>query len=100
MRDPRVTIAEKCMIPKLKIKCGTQFTLKMEGMLNDLAICADSRKEFVEQMKKHNSKINFGVHVLTTGYWPTHSNSSTTLPDEMNKWMIDIFKIWHDQGRQ
>ena len=46
-------------------------------------------------------KINFGVQaVLTTGYWPTHSTSSTTLPDEMNKWMIDIFKIWHDQGHQ
>ena len=91
--------AEKVMITKLKIKCGTQFTSKMEGMLNDLAIGADSRKEFVEQMKKHNSKIVFGVQVLTTGYWPTYSSPSITVPDEMTK-CLDIFKTWHDQRHQ
>ena len=68
-------------------------------MLNDLAIGADSRKEFVEQMKKHNSNINFGVQVLTTGYWPTYSSPSITVPDEMMK-CLDIFKTWHDQRHQ
>ena len=91
--------AEKVMISKLKIKCGTQFTSKMEGMLNDLAVGADSRVEFDEQMKKHSSKIGFGVQVLTTGYWPTYSSPSITVPDEMTK-CIDIFKTWHDQRHQ
>jgi len=70
-------------------------------MLNDdLAIGADdSRKEFVEQMEKHNSKIVFGVQVLTTGYWPTYSSPSITVPDEMTK-CLDIFKTWHDQRYQ
>ena len=30
--------AEKCMISMLKLRCGSQFTQKMEGMINDLAI--------------------------------------------------------------
>ena len=33
--------AEKIMIAKLKMQCGTHFTSKMEGMLSDLAVRMD-----------------------------------------------------------
>jgi cullin 1 len=38
--------AEILMISKLKLRCGAQFTSKMEGMLNDLAIGGDHQTEF------------------------------------------------------
>lgn len=37
---------EKLMITKLKQRCGSQFTSKMEGMLSDLSIGVDHEKEF------------------------------------------------------
>lgn len=33
------------MIGKLKHRCGAQFTGKMEGMMNDLAVGLDHQKE-------------------------------------------------------
>eukprot|EP00553_Chaetoceros_curvisetus_P010520 CAMPEP_0204613790 /NCGR_PEP_ID=MMETSP0717-20131115/1707_1 /ASSEMBLY_ACC=CAM_ASM_000666 /TAXON_ID=230516 /ORGANISM="Chaetoceros curvisetus" /LENGTH=685 /DNA_ID=CAMNT_0051626331 /DNA_START=1 /DNA_END=2058 /DNA_ORIENTATION=- len=91
--------AEKVMISKLKMQCGTHFTSKMEGMLSDLAVGADQRNEFDDRMKEHNSKIDFAVQVLTTGFWPTYKAVSVAVPDEMKKCM-DIFKEWHDKRHQ
>jgi len=91
--------AEKVMISKLKMQCGTHFTSKMEGMLSDLAVGADQKGEFDEQMKVHNSKIDFSVQVLTTGFWPTYNSPNIAIAPEMTK-CIDIFKSWHDQRHQ
>jgi hypothetical protein len=33
--------AERSMLSKLKLRCGAQFTGKMEGMLSDLAVGSD-----------------------------------------------------------
>jgi len=87
--------AEKMMIAKLKMQCGTQFTSKMEGMLGDLAVGNDQRTEFANKMKEHESKIEFSVQVLTTGFWPTYRVIEVALPDEMSKCM-GVFKKWHD----
>lgn len=65
---------ERIMIGKLKLRCGAQFTGKMEGMMNDLSIGTDHQSDFdrhVEQMGV--STLGFGrgdfeVQVLTTGH--------------------------------
>jgi len=46
---------EKLMIGKLKLRCGAQFTGKMEGMLNDLIIGADHTKEFEDHCRDNNT---------------------------------------------
>lgn len=91
--------AEKVMISKLKMQCGTHFTSKMEGMISDLAVGADSKGEFDEHMKSSDVKMDFSVQVLTTGFWPTYKSPEINIPDEMSKCM-DIFKTWHDQRHQ
>lgn len=88
--------AEKVMISKLKMQCGTHFTSKMEGMLNDLAVGADQKGEFDEHMKQHDSKIDFSVQVLTTGFWPTYNSPTIAISPEMTK-CIKVFKDWHDK---
>uniref|UniRef100_A0A7S4ILC2 Cullin family profile domain-containing protein n=1 Tax=Odontella aurita TaxID=265563 RepID=A0A7S4ILC2_9STRA len=87
--------AEKVMIAKLKMQCGTHFTSKMEGMLSDLAVGSDQRSEFEAKMKQHDTRLDFSVQVLTTGFWPTYKSPEVALTSEMSKCM-DVFKEWHD----
>jgi len=91
--------AEKLMIAKLKVQCGTQFTSKMEGMLADLAVGQQQRQEFEQRMQKVDTKLDFGVQVLTTGFWPTYKSPEVTLTEEMDKCM-NVFKDWHEQKHQ
>lgn len=91
--------AEKLMIAKLKMQCGTQFTSKMEGMLADLAVGSDQRSEFETRMRTVDTKLDFSVQVLTTGFWPTYKSPEIALTPEMAKCM-DVFKEWHDQKHQ
>lgn len=87
--------AEKTMISKLKMQCGTHFTSKMEGMLADLAIGSDQKTEFDAKLKQSNTKLDFSVQVLTTGFWPTYKSPEVVLPENMSTCM-GIFKEWHD----
>jgi len=91
--------AEKMMIAKLKMQCGTQFTSKMEGMLADLAVGSDQRSEFETRMRSVETKLDFSVQVLTTGFWPTYKSPEIALTPEMSKCM-EVFKEWHDQKHQ
>jgi cullin 1 len=93
--------AEKMMIAKLKVQCGTQFTSKMEGMLADLAIGGGQRTEFEGRMQQlHDQvKLDFSVQVLTTGFWPTYKSPEVTLTEEMSRCM-EVFKEWHEQKHQ
>lgn len=87
--------AEKTMISKLKMQCGTHFTSKMEGMLADLAIGSDQKTEFDAKLEQSNTKLDFSVQVLTTGFWPTYKSPEVVLPENMSTCM-GIFKEWHD----
>lgn len=93
--------AEKLMIAKLKMQCGTQFTSKMEGMLADLAVGSEQRTEFEQRMRNVNAdtKLDFSVQVLTTGFWPTYKSPEVVLTQEMSKCM-GVFKEWHDTKHQ
>jgi len=81
---------EKSMIGKLKLKCGAQFTTKMEGMLNDLSIGVEHEKTFTEYFKEKASQLGLGkteftIQVLTTGHWPNHKVYDLALPSVMAK---------------
>eukprot|EP00522_Entomoneis_paludosa_P012166 CAMPEP_0172446934 /NCGR_PEP_ID=MMETSP1065-20121228/6368_1 /TAXON_ID=265537 /ORGANISM="Amphiprora paludosa, Strain CCMP125" /LENGTH=759 /DNA_ID=CAMNT_0013198123 /DNA_START=126 /DNA_END=2405 /DNA_ORIENTATION=- len=93
--------AEKLMIAKLKVQCGTQFTSKMEGMLADLAVGSQQRQKFKQKMqeKAGSVKLDFGVQVLTTGFWPTYKSPEVSLTKEMSSCM-EVFREWHDQEHQ
>jgi cullin 1 len=97
--------AEVLMIGKLKLRCGAQFTGKMEGMLNDLAIGSDHNQEFESFMKNQykndpsaattTGNIEFSVQVLTTGYWPSYKVLEVAMPPQMIKCM-NMFKVYYD----
>jgi cullin 1 len=91
--------AERLMIGKLKLRCGSQFTGKMEGMLNDLAIGVDHQADFdafVKGEKQDVGKLDFSVQVLTTGYWPSFASIDAHLPPEIVK-CTTVFKDYYDK---
>lgn len=95
--------AEVLMIGKLKLRCGAQFTGKMEGMMNDLSIGSDHHQEFEAFLKNQRnqdgssptSNLEFSVQVLTTGYWPSYKALEITMPPQMVRCM-NLFKIYYD----
>ena len=86
------------MIAKLKLQCGTQFTSKMEGMMNDLAIGSDYRSEYDAKMitnSEFQTKLDCSVQVLTTGFWPSSKIVNAVPSSDMQECMTE-FKKWHD----
>merc|ERR1719221_1643434 len=97
--------SEKIMIAKLKMKCGAQFTSKLEGMINDLSLATDWQKEFREHCEHLDEGraalggIDFGVQVLTTGFWPSYQVQDANLNPQMQK-AIQVFHNFYNGKTQ
>ena len=94
--------AEKSMIGKLKLKCGAQFTSKMEGMINDLTTGKDHLEKFQIFAKENEKKFNlmsvdFTVQVLTTGFWPKNVETKLQLPTCMTN-CVSAFSEYYDKA--
>jgi len=92
---------ERTMVGKLKQRCGSQFTGKLEGMINDLVIGTDHKVQFdeycVSKAKLEGLDVEFGVQVLTTGFWPTYkSYDGLTLPPVMAK-CVQVFSSFYTE---
>ena len=100
------------MIGKLKMRCGAQFTSKMEGMMNDLSIGAEHKQDFLRYLRTVRGgpasgvdasstsstaipDVELEVQVLTTGYWPTYGALDVALPPVMHL-CTQIFKEYYD----
>lgn len=80
--------AERMVMNKLKDECGAQFISKMEGMFKDIDLSKDLTQKFCESLEQTpdpliRPKTDIGVHVLTTGYWPTFNPVELRLPSEL-----------------
>lgn len=97
--------AEKSMIGKLKMKCGAQFTSKLEGMITDLSLASDQQKNFrdyCEQLPESKAAlggIDFSVTVLTTGFWPNYQVLDANLCPEMQKAIL-VFQNYYNGRTQ
>jgi cullin 1 len=94
------------MIQKLKMKCGAQFTSKLEGMITDLSLATDIDKAFKEHKENSHTSatdeirdLDFTVTVLTTGFWPSYSVHSVQLPAAMQKAM-GVFQTFYSSRTQ
>ena len=70
--------AERLLIKKLKIECGSHYTSKIEGMIIDMKLSKDSIKEFTFDPED----IEF--RVLTSAFWPNSQVSCISLPTEFS----------------
>jgi cullin 1 len=88
--------AEKSMIGKLKLRCGAQFTQKMEGMINDLAIGKDHQEKFSSTPEMSQLSPDFSVQVLTTGFWPSYVTFEMELPTTLQA-CVDAFQSYYEK---
>ncbi|KAJ3177051.1 Cullin-3, partial [Irineochytrium annulatum] len=92
--------AEKSMISKLKLECGSSFTQKLEGMFTDMRISVDIMAGFRSRNvagdeSKDGSEIS--VNVLTATYWPVSTITATTAlqyPDVIHRAMDRFHKYY------
>ncbi|GMH80749.1 hypothetical protein TL16_g08679, partial [Triparma laevis f. inornata] len=86
---------EKSMISKLKAQVGSQFTSKMEGMMNDLTTADEHDKLFKDFQKLPSETdkcpLDTSVQVLTTGNWPSYKKPELLLPKAMQP-AVDQFE--------
>ena len=73
--------AEKSIISKMKMCCGSQYTAKMEGMLTDLHLSQEIQTSYSKTAPA--LPIDFSVQVLTFSYWPYFNNNPIHLLKEM-----------------
>jgi cullin 1 len=99
------TDAEKSMIGKLKIRCGAQFTSKLEGMINDMRNAKDEQNNFSKFLQERRTAAGpllpyeFTVQTLTTGFWPTQQSVDVKLPRELARGLT-TFKLFYDSKTQ
>lgn len=79
--------AEKSFITKLKTEFGYQFTMKLEGMFNDMKISRENEDLYKKHMESHNkvAPIDITVQVLTTGCWPVTASPKVAVPAVINE---------------
>eukprot|EP01069_Polyplicarium_translucidae_P003742 Polyplicarium_translucidae@DN2397_c0_g1_i1.p1 len=97
---------EKTFISKLKMKCGANFTLKLEGMISDLHAAADVQEKFQKHVKTRfgdattaMAGIDFSAQVLTTGHWPTYPSADVCLPPQLSA-CLEHFAVFYAQDTQ
>lgn len=89
--------AEKIMIGKLKLRCGAQFTSKLEGMMNDMRMSTEYHTTFRDWLRERKNDINgidMTVQTLTTGFWPSYPSDEVKLPPVMDV-CIDAFRMFY-----
>lgn len=86
---------ERQTISKMKLICGSQFSFKLEGMMNDLLSCNNESEHFQNFIINNNNNnnlkcIDFNVQIFTNGYWPLLKSVRVIFPNIMQK-CIDTF---------
>jgi len=88
--------AEQSMIGKLKMRCGPQYTSKMEGMVNDLNLASELQKRFEGWTNGEGASaatgmdMEFSTTILTQGWWPTFKEVKLAVPPQMKRCQ-DVF---------
>ncbi|KAJ2708026.1 hypothetical protein H4R19_004844 [Coemansia spiralis] len=63
--------AEQSLVSKLKVECGSQFTLKLEGMFKDTQLSADLARTLRDAgAPAELDGLDMCVSVLTPTFWP------------------------------
>ncbi|KAH9002894.1 Cullin-domain-containing protein [Lactarius hatsudake] len=74
--------AERGMLAKLKVECGFQFTVKLEGMFHDMKLSADTMQAYRDHVVNSTApEVDISVTVMTSTFWPmSYAPIPCTLP--------------------
>ncbi|KAJ1955421.1 hypothetical protein GGI12_005562, partial [Dipsacomyces acuminosporus] len=99
------------LVSKLKVECGSQFTLKLEGMFKDMQLSSDMAREMKESGQFSDVGFDMGVSVLTPTFWPVLAPSASgngegvgiLVPDHQITTAMESFSdfyLKHHSGRR
>jgi len=91
---------EESMISKLKEICGSEYTLKLQKMFQDINVSKTLNDDY-NNFKRENdisSAQDFYIMVLSTNCWPLHPPTSPfTVPPELEK-QINNFQVFYQKN--
>lgn len=69
--------AEETMIYKLKHACGYEYTARLQRMVVDIRLSADTMTEFQDFLSRREEvlPISFSTMILQSAAWPLHKNT-------------------------
>ncbi|KAH7418933.1 Cullin family-domain-containing protein [Cadophora sp. MPI-SDFR-AT-0126] len=77
--------AERNMLAKLKIECGSSFTHNLEQMFKDQEIARDEMAAYKEAEIRSSRSVDLQVTVLSAASWPSYPDIEVNLPKEVVK---------------
>lgn len=97
--------SEADVLSNLKQACGFEYTIKMQRMFSDMALCEDVNNKFQDFLKAENcavsvKPVNFSVFVLTQGSWPLQVHKSAFNPPPVMRRCLDAFAAFYDSAHQ
>ena len=78
--------AERSMLAKLKVECGSGFTHNLEQMFKDQALAKEemvSYKQWFKGTGKSDGGVDLTVNILSAAAWPTFPEVKVLLPKEV-----------------
>ncbi|KAL2133893.1 hypothetical protein VTI74DRAFT_1509 [Chaetomium olivicolor] len=78
--------AERSMLAKLKVECGSSFTHNLEQMFKDQELSKEemtSYKEWMAGTGRSNGTVDLTVNILSAAAWPTFPDVKVLLPKEV-----------------
>ncbi len=78
--------AERSMLAKLKVECGSSFTHNLEQMFKDQELAKEemaSYKEWLAGTGRSTGGVDLTVNILSAAAWPTFSDVRLLLPKDV-----------------
>ncbi|KAK3901669.1 hypothetical protein C8A05DRAFT_34641 [Staphylotrichum tortipilum] len=78
--------AERSMLAKLKVECGSSFTHNLEQMFKDQELAKEemaSYKEWMAGTGRTNGGVDLTVNILSAAAWPSFPDVRVLLPREV-----------------
>jgi cullin-4 len=78
--------AERSMLAKLKVECGSSFTHNLEQMFRDQELAKEemaSYKEWLAGTGRSNGGVDLTVNILSAAAWPSFPDVKVLLPKEV-----------------
>ncbi|CZS94376.1 hypothetical protein WAI453_008022 [Rhynchosporium graminicola] len=94
--------AERNMLAKLKVECGSSFTHNLEQMFKDQDIARDEMAAYKESENRSSKSLDLQVTVLSAASWPTYPDVAVNLPSEVVKHIerYDLHYVNKHSGRR
>lgn len=97
--------AESIMISKLKAAQGFEYCMKLQRMIQDMAVSKDINMQFQADCEDKSVRLptNFQIFVLATGSWPLQAPQTPFNPPQQIEPLIEnFFKFYNKkyQGRK